>query len=65
MRLAGSEDFDPGALCKLILDTEKSYPVIGLALELLHSVQPEKVGPYVEKLKMKMQTSWQGPWSLS
>ncbi|MBK9567613.1 MAG: M1 family metallopeptidase [Saprospiraceae bacterium] len=51
MRLAGSEDFDPGALCKLILDTEKSYPVIGLALELLHSVQPEKVGPYIEKLK--------------
>jgi aminopeptidase N len=51
MRLSGSEDFEPGALCKLILDTEKSYPVISLALELLYSVQPDKVTPYVVKLK--------------
>lgn len=51
MKLAASQDFDPSALSKLVLDTEKAYPVIGLALELLYSVQPEKVAPYVAKLK--------------
>lgn len=51
VRLAGSENFDPSTLCKLILDADKAYPVIGIALELLNTTQPEKAVTYVEKLK--------------
>jgi len=51
MKLLNVEDFEPTAICRLILESEQAYPVIQVALEVIGNVEPEKSGKYIARFK--------------
>ncbi|MBK8346821.1 MAG: hypothetical protein IPL08_04080 [Saprospiraceae bacterium] len=51
MKVLNVEDFDPVPLCRLILDSEKAYPVLQIALEVIGGTNPEKVNQLLQKFK--------------
>lgn len=51
VKLLSVEDFDPKSICKIILNSEKAYPVIQLALEVMGQIEPENINFYIEKFK--------------
>jgi aminopeptidase N len=50
-KLLNLESFNPVPLCKLVLASEKSFPVLGLALDVMGNVEPENSATYFEKFK--------------
>jgi aminopeptidase N len=51
IKLLEAEDFDPLPLCRLILTSERAYPVIEVALQILSSADPESEGLYFNQYK--------------
>jgi aminopeptidase N len=51
LKLLNIEDFDPMAICRLILKSEQAYPVLQIALEVMGSAEPEKADEYLQKFK--------------
>ncbi len=51
LRLIGIESFDPISLCKIVLESEKAYPVISVVLEVMGADETQKKTPYLEKYK--------------
>ncbi len=51
IQLMEQEDFDPTALCKLVLLSEKAYPVLSIALSILSQTDKSNAKSYFDKFK--------------
>lgn len=51
LKLLNIEDFDPSTLCKLILNAERAYPVLQIALEVMGQIDEENKDTYIKKFK--------------
>ncbi|MBL0027221.1 MAG: M1 family metallopeptidase [Saprospiraceae bacterium] len=51
LKLLNIEEFEPTSLCKLIMESEQSYTVLNVALQVLGSIDSEKAMSYFEKYK--------------
>lgn len=51
IKLLNVDDFDPKSLCKIILNGEKAYPVIQVALEVMGQIEPDGMDEYINKYK--------------
>lgn len=51
IKLLNSEDFDAKPLCKIILNAERAYPVLEIALEVMGQIDEDKKEEYIKKFK--------------
>ncbi len=51
VKLLEQEDFDPTALCKLVLASEKAYPVLEIALNILSQIDASNAKNYFDRYK--------------
>lgn len=51
LKLLNIEDFDPAALCKLIINAERAYPVLQIALEIMGQMDDDKKDELFNKFK--------------
>ncbi len=51
LKLLGQESYEPASICRFILDSDKAYPVIQIALEVLGSLEPEKANELINRFK--------------
>lgn len=51
VRLLNIEDYDPLLLCRIIISTEKAYPVLEIALHILGVYDTENISKYFDQFK--------------
>jgi aminopeptidase N len=51
IKLLNIEDFDPKSLCRLIINAERAYPVLQVALEVMGQIEEDKKEEYIKKFK--------------
>lgn len=49
IRLANMEDFDAKAICRIVINSEKAYPVLQVALEVLGAMEDDKNDEYIQR----------------